>query len=175
MSAMPLCGDSEKAVTDWRGGASFAKIFLKLIGLCYVRILEDSVVALLSQVGVFLVLVGFAEGQWGKRRRLLWGVTFGCVHPLMAVAIACLLDLAFTIIGNEATKPVEPPMLLRNLPPPWDDTGIWMAQAAIRFLDLPTHTANARAAVCASGPSSPSRSLYVTYVALVLPYFWILA
>merc|ERR1712178_580126 len=65
-------------------------------------------------------------------------------------------------------------MLLQNLQKPWDDVGAWMVRNALLTLDLPTHIFNARSAVCSADPQ-PLRSSYVTYIALVLPYFWILS
>eukprot|EP00929_Paragymnodinium_shiwhaense_P091221 TRINITY_DN51244_c0_g1_i1.p1 TRINITY_DN51244_c0_g1~~TRINITY_DN51244_c0_g1_i1.p1 ORF type:complete len:1150 (-),score=135.26 TRINITY_DN51244_c0_g1_i1:315-3764(-) len=174
ISAMPLCGHTERALAEWRGGANFAKVCFELVVFCYVRICEDTVVALVTQIGVFLVCIGFAEAQWGKRRRFLWGCGLGVVNPLMAVVLACACDLAFTAMGSQAENTPEPPMLLRNLPSPFDEKGIWVTQNAISFLDLPTHIFNAREAVCSAGPNPP-RYLYVSYVLLVLPYFWILA
>lgn len=178
LPALPLCGDAEAAFEAW-STASLLPTWAGLVWKCYVRILEQTTVALAAQVGMVLVMASFPEAQWGQDRRLLWGIPLGISMSLCTVGVACGLELALMALGADGHQgkraaQAELPAILRNLPAPWTDVGVWALRSLLSFSDLPMHIYNSRAAVCAAGAEA-SRSLVVMYEVLMLPYFWVLA
>merc|ERR1712232_1110556 len=128
--------------------------------------------------GVMLFLCTLPEAQWGQLNRLLWGIPLAFSYSVCTVALACGLELALMTIGAEGHQSVrgsqaEPPEILRNLQAPWDEWGTWAFRLALAVTDLPTHIYHARAAVCTTGVAHASRSSFVFYVSLLLPYFWV--
>merc|ERR1739845_66335 len=71
-------------------------------------------------------------------------------------------------------REAEPVRLLVNLPSPLDDVGVWLSKSFMSAVDWPTHIHHARVDMCLEGMKT-TRSMYISYVFLMLPYFWILA
>lgn len=180
LPALPLCGHAEAAFKAWGDGGNVFQVWLELVWQCYVRIFESTNVALVLQVGLLVSMVMVGEGQWGQGRRMLWGVPLGLTLSLCAVGVACGLELTLMGLGETGHQAnrgsqAEPPLILLNLPAPWNDVGVWVFGSALAVADLPTHIYHARAAVCSVGVAEASRFSFASYILLMLPYFWVLA
>lgn len=176
VAALPLCKETHEALTAWRGGHSFVGVYLVLIIRCFERIFAETITALFMQVAMLVFGCLFAEAQWGLKSRLLWGVPFGLANCLCSVAIACGCELAVAAMPNVWEEQVQPPMVLLNLSPPWDELSVQAFRSALGVVDMPAHLSGARRAVCTleEQRAPVSRMVHFSYLLFFVPYYWVI-